>query len=265
MARFVESRNKATRSCVGCSRLQCRCPPWPALAAPSQQHPYCLGYQNSEMLEPEGHGFRITLRLPFVVMLITLFTQELSSEPMLLLEGLSLILILSSHGPKYHLAWPTEENVPPTPPLSEGLRVTSVSQTSSLNRETGEKSLLKTEEQDLLWRYADQANRAGQDEGGAQSWLTQGEWTRGARESEPPCVCLPSPTDTAYRGACLGCSLYKKNVPLSTVDLCSPLSYNCATCFSLYVDMTVLSQPSAGCEFCFPNVVSHSHIHSFSL
>lgn len=115
---------------------------------------------------------------------------------MFLLEGLSLILILSSHGPKYHPAWPTEENVPPIPPLSEGLRVTSVSQTSSLNRETGEKSLLKTEEQDLLWRYADQANRAGQDEGCAQSWLTQGEWTRGAKgkASLHACACYHPPT-----------------------------------------------------------------------
>lgn len=94
---------------------------------------------------------------------------------MLLLKGLSLILIISTDGPKCHSAWLAEEDVLPTRPLSERLRVIPVFQTPSLNRETGEKSLLKNEEQDLLWRHADQANQAGRDQGGAQRWLTEGE------------------------------------------------------------------------------------------
>lgn len=57
----------------------------------------------------------------------------------------------------------TEEDVPLIPPLWERLRVISVFQTSSLKRETGEKSLPKTDKRDLLWRYADQANRTGHD------------------------------------------------------------------------------------------------------
>lgn len=36
------------------------------------------------------------------------------------------------------------------------------------------------------------------------------------------------------------------------MDLCSPLSYNCATCFSLYVDMRVLSQHQQDVSFAFP-------------
>lgn len=122
MDRYVESTTKATWSCVGALHLSAGSQRgrlwWPSFnSCPTAQ----AISQNSEMLELEWHGFQTTLSFPLLEMLITLFTQEVSSEPVLLPKGLSLILIISTDGPKCPSAWLTEEDVLPTHPLQNDL------------------------------------------------------------------------------------------------------------------------------------------------
>lgn len=100
--------------------------------------------------------------------------------------------------------------------------------------------------------------------GDAWYQLTDREWIWGARESKPPCVCLRSPNTAHTKGHALDVLAIRKICPFSqwiSAHLCPKTVPHAFLCMWTW-------QSSANHQqdvFCFPNVVSHSHIHSFSL
>lgn len=146
------------------------------------------------MLERGWHVFKTKVLQDFNFRNVNhTFPQELSSELVLLLNRLSLILITHPNGPKYHSGRSTEEDVEFILPLLERLRVIP-----NIFTEQGDGRKVLSEKRwarPALEVYWSVANWAGHGSGGVQYQLTDGEWIQEqGKASLHACACGHPPT-----------------------------------------------------------------------